>query len=472
MTKNAKFFCAIVLAVALLAACAGVSDATAEPYAPDDCDTYLAEPEVTPKVTPEVAPEPEPQPEPEPEIHVPDEASQTTISRESLDALREVMFVGVGEGEVIPTGGMEFEWYHAIFDTQLNGICGRYINYVGIVTFRQWRDLPRDGRLPFLLEVIEYFNLSMEDMIRVQRNPFGSQDELDEQIYWARSDEGIGDLNRPIWINLFTSSDFEALFSGDVYRLWEAFPGFGVVQNGRAYSPEWILNNIKRAVHEEQIPLGEIWRILNMAEDFPQLDDVVANAQAFLQDIRPRPHHYGTFDGVSYGIVNRAFGPPRALTLADLEYRTPNIVRGRLLNDAHMVFQFGHEAHPTIVTFGHNVVSLEILEVIKGDLRAGDTIRIREPYYIHHRALFTGSDYLPSTPYIEYIFFLSNVVTGSSVEGLNGAFPTADSERSRFPVLCGADAQDFSDTVFGLGTHADVEVYARLWEEVMNAFIR
>ena len=204
----------------------------------------------------------------------------------NLDALRENTFVGGGEGAGIATGGDELAWYDTVFGFLPNGVDAHFIYLVGDGAFDQWRALPRDDRVPFLVAFIDHFNITMEDMIRAQVGEGGCQDRLDNRIYWARYGEGVESdyPHRVVWAYLmFSTSDFEALFSGDINRLWAAFPGSGVVQNGRAYSPEWILNNIRTAVVEEEIPLGEIWRIIYRAEIFPQLEAVAANARAFLE---------------------------------------------------------------------------------------------------------------------------------------------------------------------------------------------
>ena len=216
-----------------------------------------------------------------------DNISSPTIN---LDALRENTFIGGGEEIDIGTGsagGEGMEWYRSVFGFLPSGIDARFSDIVGDRALDQWAALPRDRRVPMLIAFIEYFNITMEDMIRAQEVAFGrTVDEIEALISWARYGEDTG-LTDPVlerfWERLvFSLSDFEALFSGDVHQLWDAFPGYGVVYNGRAYTPEWILNNIETAVVEEQIPLHEIERIINRAERFSELDDVVANAKAFL----------------------------------------------------------------------------------------------------------------------------------------------------------------------------------------------
>jgi len=75
----------------------------------------------------------------------------------------------------------------------------------------------------------------------------------------------------------------EALFSNDVYKLWAAFPGYGVIQNGRAYSPEWIMNNIEQAMIEEEIPLDYVIDIMVASNDHSVLNDITTKAKVGFQ---------------------------------------------------------------------------------------------------------------------------------------------------------------------------------------------
>ena len=117
---------------------------------------------------------------------------------------------------------------------------------------------------------------------------------------------------------------------------------------------------------------------------------------------------------------------PLGTTVQELQIWSDNIVRGRILNDARIVWE-----HPD---WGHNFVSLEILEVIKGDIGVGDIITLVESYYILDGVLITYSNYLPSIPYQEYFFFLTEQITAPSPEMYVGAFWLAQSYRSRFHI--------------------------------------
>ena len=184
------------------------------------------------------------------------------------------------------------------------------------------------------------------------------------------------------------------------------------------------------------------------------------------------PHHYGSFNEVVHGSGGIRF---RVVpTLEGLEGFAPNIVRGRVMDDAEIFSRV-------------NLVSLEILEVIQGNLTVGETIRIVEQYFIYDGVLFAHSDYLPSIPYQEYIFFLEPQIPGRAEE-LADAFWVADDDRGRYPIPGGlgrasivqylgedgtfcATTQNFNSAIFGLGSHADVDIYMQLWEDVMNAYV-
>jgi len=211
--------------------------------------------------------------------------SEPTLEENRI-SLRESMFIY--EGEPPDFGGDALDWYFFAFNWQTFIVPGHFIDFVGRETYSQWRDIPRDWRMPLFIAYLEYFNLTVEGMIIAQEIAYNRpREEIEALINWARYgiDAGFTDLvNKNIWANLVLSlSDIDALLSGDVNQLWAAFPGHGVVQNNKAYSPEWILNNITQAVGAEQIPLEEIWRIINRAENFYQLDDVVANARSALE---------------------------------------------------------------------------------------------------------------------------------------------------------------------------------------------
>lgn len=286
--KRNKFAISALLSVLLvtvfvLAACSqpeAVSDALVSDTSPQleaISDALVTDTSSQPEVIPDA-----------PATDTLDNALTAVISSESFDALRANMFMGGGV-EIGPgAGGDEMEWYRTVFGFLPNGVDRHFIDLVGEGAFTRWTALPRYRREPALISFIEYFNITMDDMVRAQTNAHGlPEHEIEALISWARYGEDTGFTdpdNEMIWADLvFSRSDFEALFSGDVNQLWAAFPGHGVVHNGRAYTAEWILNNISAAVLEEQIPMGEIERMIELATDFEQLAYVVSSAQSSLQ---------------------------------------------------------------------------------------------------------------------------------------------------------------------------------------------
>ena len=162
-------------------------------------------------------------------------------------------------------------------------------------------------------------------------------------------------------------------------------------------------------------------------------------------------------------------------TLEGLESRANHIVRARVMDDATTVFVPPASPSPlNIPPTGHTLVSIEILEVIKGDTKVGDTIRIVEPYFIRDNTLFTFTNYMPSIPYEEYFFFLSNPLVDRELfqEEFIGAFPNMHGERGRYRVpSMRAVMQSYSAADLSLGTGANSDLYMRLWQEVIDAFM-
>ena len=120
-----------------------------------------------------------------------------------------------------------------------------------------------------------------------------------------------------------------------------------------------------------------------------------------------------------------------------MQANSPNIVRGRVLNDAEIVARYHYPYFPERRLTGQNAVSLEVLEVFQGDIQVGDIIRITEPYNIENGILFSIANYLPSVPYQEYFFFLQNQrasVMDPGNLGLENTFPVMEGYRGRFPV--------------------------------------
>ena len=194
-------------------------------------------------------------------------------------------------------------------------------------------------------------------------------------------------------------------------------------------------------------------------------------------------HHHGEFVAIEYSTASAIYF---ADDLEILMAIAPNVVRGRMGDDARNLMGRG--------SFIGNIVSFEIIEVIQGDLSVGEVIRLKEPYTISGGTLRTPLNYLPSIPHQEYILFLHSATNDPVAVGeAIGAFWVRHGERGRFPMpgpsgpgartlvsvmqylgndgTFDSDTQNFASAVFGLGSHANVEVYASIWEEVMNEYV-
>ena len=265
---------AMIIAISLVLAACAQPVAVAIPDIYDESNMYIPEPEVA---------------------TADDSALAVTISEESRITLRENVFVG--EGDAPSVGGDSLNWYIFSFGWRINSIPMHIAHIVGEEAFVQWTtqfsgqssDIRRNRREANLITFIEDFNISIEDILRVQEAAFGRpREEIEALISWGRYgiDTGFTDLgNEELWASArFSRSDLDAIFSGDASRIWEAYPGHGVLHNGRVYSPEWIVQNIEAAVNVEQIPREEIERVLDMASDFSYfLGDVVVEAVAAFQ---------------------------------------------------------------------------------------------------------------------------------------------------------------------------------------------
>ena len=214
-----------------------------------------------------------------------------------FSTLQERMFIHEGDKE--HGGGDELAWYYVIFGSNVNGICGTFIHFVGDDVFRQWTHqfighgpdgyAWRNSREANFLSFIEDFGLTKQELIKALETVLGMPIyELDALVNWGRygthSFEEEADAS--LWASMYSLSDLDALFSNDIYTLWTTFPGPGVFHNGNVYSPEWILNNMDQAISDEQIPLHEIDRILGHAVYHPELDEVRFAAETTLQAVR------------------------------------------------------------------------------------------------------------------------------------------------------------------------------------------
>ncbi|MCL2353827.1 MAG: hypothetical protein FWC69_04270 [Defluviitaleaceae bacterium] len=223
----------------------------------------------------------------------------------------------IGEGSMLTSCGDGMAWYSRVFSWNAYQISTHVMDLAGGNSFNDWLVQfeylgsygYRNIREANLINFIKDSNISFEGFIILQEQVYGmSIQELDEKIARARiiddyiRSQPVGSVmlpareigygyiptlgivyieemgDRGFFATAFDSSDIAALFSNNITKLWSAFPGYGVYQSGRAYSPEWLLNNTERAIYGELIPLGEFDRIINMASHFEILDDIVDKA--------------------------------------------------------------------------------------------------------------------------------------------------------------------------------------------------
>lgn len=108
---------------------------------------------------------------------------------------------------------------------------------------------------------------------------------------------------------------------------------------------------------------------------------------------------------LSDGLGESAYPLPESL--ADLEDRTENSVRVEMLN-IHHLGELDPEKDEYQWTL--TVSEVEVLDVIEGDLEAGDTIFVGEPYYLSHgEDLQRIGGYVPMISGQDYLLFLSNL---------------------------------------------------------------
>ena len=164
-------------------------------------------------------------------------------------------------------------------------------------------------------------------------------------------------------------------------------------------------------------------------------------------------------------------------TLEGLESRATYIVRGRIADDATTVLLYNDRFDPPRFSMGYTVVSLEIYEVIKGDLTVGDTIRIMETYYIRDDILFVSHSYMPSIPHQEYFFFLSFQLTPDRLDPhqqeLAYVIPVVHGSRGRYrvPEHRYIAPQTFDATYLSVATNGNMDLHWRLWQEVIAAYM-
>jgi len=205
-----------------------------------------------------------------------------------------------GEGDFVVLGGDGLSWYFRVFGLDFYFIPSYVIGIVGGSSFDDWTEEfavissygQRDPREANLRTFIEDFAISKDALITAQENALNmSMEEIDTLVTWARKAK----MPPAVWDDearkafrwregIFSLSDIQALFSNDVNEIWDAFPGYGILHNNRAYSPEWIFQNIERAVYGELLSLYDLEDVIDAATNYFGFGgDLVDTATATLQ---------------------------------------------------------------------------------------------------------------------------------------------------------------------------------------------
>ncbi|MCL2579905.1 MAG: hypothetical protein FWE32_07710 [Oscillospiraceae bacterium] len=255
---------------------------------------------------PAPAPAPQPDPpavdesaqedDPQPDLSLPDIDLTAAITEETRDRLWQNVFYYRGESLFADNIADADNWYIHPFGWQLNGIATHFVEIVGWEEFTRWinenAQAELDGlsssRPSFLITYFAAEGVTIENVIAAQESAYNRpREQIEALVNWARHGIDLGVTSpgsEEAWATMvFSVSDIEAIFSGDAERIWAAFPGEGVFLGGNVYTPEWILNHIEDAVNEAQIPLFEIMRIINLAEQYDVLEETIAAARAFLE---------------------------------------------------------------------------------------------------------------------------------------------------------------------------------------------
>ena len=217
------------------------------------------------------------------------EPIQKIVTRSS--SINDILFVGEGRRLDLFDSN-----YHRVFSGRLHNIPGFFVRVVDREVSSKWINQfdsmggLRNGREAHLLTYIEELSLTREDTIRAMEINFDrTRYEIEALINWSRYgiySPLLGNTNEiivAIWRSLFSISDLDALFSNEIYQIWEHFGGNGVLHNGMAFSPEWIVNNIEKALVEKEIPVEEVIRVLEYAYNTyaiysPELTEMLTEA--------------------------------------------------------------------------------------------------------------------------------------------------------------------------------------------------
>ena len=276
-----------------------------------------------------------------------------------------------GGGNFIITGGDGLSWYFRVFGFDFYFIPGHIINIIGEERFNDWINGfevislygYRDPREASMRTMIEDFGISEIDIITAQENALGmTMIEIDSLVTWARNVE----MPPVVWDDetrkafrwrdgVMSMSDIQALLSNDVNEIWAAFPGYGILHNGRVYSPEWLFSNTERAIYGELIPLSDLESVVyNAINNFGFIGEITDIAMHTLQTAQqtlhsPTPHQL-TFN-LTTG-VNTTNPTPNLITPVTLN--AWDVIANSLSIEGMSIYSETHDNAP--VMRGYNFI--------------------------------------------------------------------------------------------------------------------
>ena len=209
-------------------------------------------------------------------------ASDNPLSEESRNFFRDNVFVGEGdiagarhihdrEDEHIHAHSLELDWYIYAFGLHFYTIPTTYIHLIEHDNWILWRDQfpgfggSRDLREFTLRSFIEEFNLTPQDLIFITEELTGiTMEEFEIRAINDRERFGYH-IDSSYWTSRSsTPRAMHAIFSNDMQEIQANFPGHSIIYNNQVFSPEWVMDNMYRAIHEKQLPMDEILRIVGL----------------------------------------------------------------------------------------------------------------------------------------------------------------------------------------------------------------
>ncbi len=178
------------------------------------------------------------------------------------------------------------------------------------------------------------------------------------------------------------------------------------------------------------------------------------------------PESSGVFAGVELvrtGMADRIV----ADNLEELEKYSDIAVVGKFIDDAvsDNTYTYSDYFEKEILTFPRSYNTIEVKQVLMGDVKIGDKLVIEQLYGIDDVTLYSVSDLTPMVKGDEWIFFLCKD-TDSDICGY-----TADSD-SRFPTKISASRNSrlaFADS-WQLGVYDEADFRQDIYNEIVEKY--